>query len=66
VWACDTTQWPLYPRERYLVSIVQEAGKALGLVLMGMENIASVGEFEPWTIQPVVSCYTDNAILISI
>jgi hypothetical protein len=46
---------PLYPRERNLVSIVQEVGWALGLLWMGAEN--------PHTIQSIASYYT-NFILV--
>ena len=44
------------------VPIVQEAGWAPGLVWMGAENLAPQG-FDPQTIQPVASCYTNYAIL---
>ena len=44
------------------VPIVQEAGWAPGPVWIGAENLAPPPGFNPWTFQPVVSCYTDNAI----
>ena len=42
------------------VPIVQEAGWASGPVWTGAENLAPPG-FDPWTVQPVGSCYTDYA-----
>ena len=46
-----------YPRER---PIVQEAGWAPGPVWTGAENLAPPG-FDPRTVQPVGSRYTDYA-----
>jgi len=40
------------------VPIVQEAGWASGPVWTGAENLAPPG-FDPRTVQPVGSCYTD-------
>ena len=48
-----------YPRERP-GPIVQEAGWASGPVWTGAENLAPPG-FDPRTIQPVGSRYTDYA-----
>jgi hypothetical protein len=59
-WVVSTTPWPLYHQED-LVPIVQEAGWALGLVLMGKKNLAPLG-FDPQTVQPIVICYIDYAI----
>jgi len=42
------------------VPIVQEAGWASGLVWTGAENLAAPG-FDPQTVQPVGSRYTDYA-----
>ena len=42
-----------------LVPIVQEAGWAPGPVWTGAENLAPQPEFEPRTVQPVASRYTD-------
>jgi len=42
------------------VPIVQEAGWASGPVWTGAENLAPPG-FDPRTVQPVGSCYTDYA-----
>ena len=53
---------PLYPWERDPVPILQEAGWAPELVLMGAENVAPTGIRSP-TIQLVVSRYTNYAIL---
>jgi len=41
------------------VLIVQEAGWVLGQFQTSRENLASLG-FDPRTIWPIVSCYTDN------
>ena len=41
------------------VSIVQEAGWAPGPVWTGAENLAPPQGFDPRTVQPVVSRYTD-------
>ena len=41
-----------------LVPIVQEAGLAPGPVWIGAENLATPG-FDPRTVQPIGSCYTD-------
>ena len=46
-WVVDPTPRPLYPRERDPVSIVQEAGWALGLVWKGAGNLASSGIGSP-------------------
>ena len=40
------------------VSILQEAGWASGSVWTGAENLAPAG-FDPWTVQPVASHYTN-------
>jgi hypothetical protein len=49
---------PLYPPERDPVHIVQGAGWAPGPVWMGVENLAPLG-FDPRSLQPVASRYTD-------
>ena len=46
------------PPEKDPVSILQEAGWTPGPVWMGAENLAPPG-FDPWTVQPVASRYTD-------
>ena len=53
------------PAARYLgkdpVPIVQKAGWAPGPVWTGAENLAPPPGFDPWTVQPVASRYTDWA-----
>jgi hypothetical protein len=44
-----------------LVPIEEEAGPAPGLVWAGVENLAPTG-FDPRTVQPLASRYTDYAI----
>lgn len=41
-WVVSATPWPLYP-QRDQVRVLQEAGWVLGLVWMGLENLAAVG-----------------------
>ena len=48
------------PAAPYPVPIVQEAGWASGPVWTGAENLAPPG-FDPRTVQPVGSRYTDYA-----
>ena len=61
-WVVNVTPRPLYPRERYPVPIVQEAGWAPGPVWTDAENLAPPPGFDSRTVQPVVSRYTDWAI----
>jgi hypothetical protein len=61
-WVVNTTPWLLYPWERDPVPIVQEAGWAPGPVWTGAEN-SPPPRFNPWTIQSIVSRYTDYTIL---
>jgi len=42
-WAGNSTPRPLYPRERDLLHIVQDAGWTPGPVWTGVENLASTG-----------------------
>lgn len=49
------------PQLGNLVPIVLEVGWEPWLVWMGVENIALLG-FDPQTVQPTGSCYTDYAI----
>ena len=42
-WVVNATPRPLYPQERDLVPIVQEAGWAPGPVWTGAENLAGAG-----------------------
>jgi hypothetical protein len=60
-WVVNATPRSLYPPEKDLVPTLQEAGWAPGQVWMGAENLASTG-FDPRTVQPVASSYTDYAI----
>jgi hypothetical protein len=50
--------WPLSTPGKDPVTIVQEAGWAPGPVWTGAENLATPG-FDPRTVQPVVSRYTE-------
>jgi hypothetical protein len=52
---------PLYPQERHSVPIVQEVGWAPGPSWTAAENLAPPG-FDPRTVQPVASHYTDYDI----
>jgi hypothetical protein len=63
-WVVKATLRPLYPWERDPVPIVLEAGSAPGPVWMGAENLAPPG-FDPRTVQPVASRYTDYALISS-
>ena len=51
---------PLFTPGKDPVPIVQEAGWAPGLVWTGAEDLTPPG-FDPQTVQPVVSRYTDYA-----
>jgi hypothetical protein len=42
-WMVKATLRPLYARERDLISTVQEVGLASGLIGMGADNLASMG-----------------------
>jgi len=53
---------PLYPQERDPVSIVQEAGWTPRPVWTGAKNPDPLG-FDPQTIQPIGSHYTNYVIL---
>ena len=50
------------PREKDQVPILQGAGWATGSVWTGTENLAQLPGFDPRTVQPVASRYTDDAI----
>ena len=60
-WEVSITPWPLFNPGKEPVPIVQEAGWAPGLVWTGVENLAPPPGFDPWTVQPIASCYTDYA-----
>jgi hypothetical protein len=59
-WVVNATPRPLYPQERDLVLIVQvqETGWAPGPVWTCAKNHA-LWRFDPRTVQPVASRYTD-------
>jgi hypothetical protein len=57
---CDTPQ-PLNPRASYPVPIVQETGRFPVPVWKGAENLVPP-EFDPRTVEPVTSRYTDWVI----
>jgi len=61
----NTETWLLCLQEGYAVLIVQEAGLALGLG-RPVQKILHSPRFEPWTIRPVASCYTNSAVLSAI
>jgi hypothetical protein len=42
-WVVNAMPQPLYPWERDLVAVVQEAGRDAGLVWMGVENLIPTG-----------------------
>jgi hypothetical protein len=56
----SVTPRPLFTPGKDPVPILQEAGWAPGPVWTGAENLAPLA-FDPQTVQPVVSCYTDWA-----
>jgi len=60
-WVVSITHRPLYPRE---ITGSNCLGGWMGVraVLDGTEIWPSPG-FDPWTVHPLVSCYTDCAIL---
>jgi hypothetical protein len=57
----NATFQPLYPGDRDLVPIVQEAGWSPGTVWTGAENLAIPPGLDPWTVQPVGCSCTDSA-----
>jgi hypothetical protein len=58
----SVTPRPLFTSGREPVSIVQEAGWTPGPVWTGAENLVPPPPgFDPRTVQPVASCYTDYA-----
>jgi len=56
----SVTSRPFFTPGKDPVPIVQEAGWALGPVWTGAENLTPLG-FDPRTVQPVASRYTDYA-----
>jgi hypothetical protein len=59
-WGVSVTPQPLFTPGKDPVPIVQEAGWVPGPVWTGTENLAP-SEFNPQTVQPVASRYTDWA-----
>jgi hypothetical protein len=59
-WGVSVTPWLIFTPGKDPVPIVEEAGWAPGVVWTGAENLAPPG-FDPRTVQPVVSRYTDWA-----
>jgi hypothetical protein len=59
-WGVSVKSRPLFNPGKDPVPIVQEAGWAPGPVWTGVENLAPPG-FDPRTVQPVASRYTDWA-----
>jgi len=57
----SVTPRPLFTPGKDPVPIVQEAEWAPGPVWTGAENLAPHREFDPRTVQPVASRYTDYA-----
>ena len=60
-WGVSVTPRPPFTPRKDPVSIVQEAGWAPGPVWTGAENLAPSPGFDPRTVQPVASRYTDYA-----
>jgi hypothetical protein len=60
-WVANATPRPLYLRERNPVTVVQEAGWDPWPVWTSADNLAPPG-FDPRTVQPVASRYTDYAM----
>ena len=59
-WRVSVMPRPFLAPGKDPVPILQEAGWAPGPVWTGVENLAPPG-FDPWTVQPVASHYTDYA-----
>ena len=57
----SVTPRPLFAPGKNPVPFVQEAGWAPGLVWTGAEDLAPPPGFDPRTVQPVASRYTDYA-----
>jgi hypothetical protein len=57
----NPTPWPLYPQQKAPVPTVQEAGWPQGRSGR-VWKISPPAEFDPRTVQPVASRYTDYAV----
>jgi hypothetical protein len=60
-WGVSVTPRPIFTPRKDPVPIVLEAGWAPGPVWTSAENLAPPPGFNPRTIQPIASCYTDYA-----
>ena len=60
-WGVSVTPRPLFTPGKDAVPIVQEAGRAPGPVWTSAEKSRSPPGFDPRTVQPVASRYTDSA-----
>jgi len=60
-WGVSVMRQPLFTPGKDPVTIVQEAGWARRPVWTGAENLAPPPRFDPQTVQPVASRYTDWA-----
>ena len=60
-WGVSVTPRPLFTSRKDPVHIVQEAGWAPGPVWTGAVSLAPPPGFDPRTVQPVASLYTDYA-----
>jgi hypothetical protein len=63
-WVVSTTSWLRYPRKRPGTHCAGGC-VGVGLVLMGIENLASLPRFDSWIIKPVTSHYADYAIPVT-
>ena len=61
-WGVSATPRPLFTPGKDPVPIVQEVGWVSGAVWTGAENLAPPPGFDPRTVQPIASRYTDWAI----
>jgi hypothetical protein len=58
---------PLYTRERASECIIEEAVWVPGSVWTGVkENLLPPRELQPWTVQPVASCYNGSRPLLTV
>ena len=58
----SVTPRPLFTPGKAPIPLVQEAGLALGPVWTCAQSLAPPPGFDPRTVQPIASRYTDNAI----
>lgn len=60
-WPVNAIPRPLYPQERHLVPVVQDAGWAIGPVWTGVEILAFTG-IQSLGLPTRWSCYTEYAV----